>query len=378
MSNFLSGDTGNKLALLFSALGSYGQPQLMGNTLNLLNAFGQMDKERNREYLAEQAAKTATTPQFKTTPGATVSQQLFGNATTETPQADRNLLAGNLALRANPEAASNLLVQKAFGPKPAPIISKPGDVGRDPITNAILFSNPEKGPDTPADKIGLAKNDPRYAAYNEWYAKNEQDTAAAKINELKSAAAKNYNEASTPKGPQPVTVEGQLRGEFDQKTKDFVTIRDAYGKITETARNPSPAGDISLIFSYMKLLDPGSTVREGEYATAQNAASVPEQIRAKFNKALQGETLTPSQRADFVKQAGTLFGSQLKTYQQDEERYKQLAQNYGVSPGNVTYDRSNGMRPVQTSVPKPGDVQDGYTFIGGDPADPKSWKKVGK
>ena len=38
---------------------------------------------------------------------------------------------------------------------------------------------------------------------------------------------------------------------------------------------PDAAGDMALIFSYMKMLDPNSTVREGEYATAQDAGSIP-------------------------------------------------------------------------------------------------------
>jgi len=34
----------------------------------------------------------------------------------------------------------------------------------------------------------------------------------------------------------------------------------------------------------MKILDPGSVVREGEFATAQNSAGIPERIRAKYNR----------------------------------------------------------------------------------------------
>jgi hypothetical protein len=31
---------------------------------------------------------------------------------------------------------------------------------------------------------------------------------------------------------------------------------------------------------------------------------------------------------------------------------------------------------VQLGAPKPGDVQDGYRFKGGDPASPDSWEQV--
>ena len=56
---------------------------------------------------------------------------------------------------------------------------------------------------------------------------------------------------------------------------------------------------ISLIFGFMKMLDPGSVVREGEFATAQNAASIPDRIRNAYNRALEGTRLNPQQREMF-------------------------------------------------------------------------------
>ena len=57
----------------------------------------------------------------------------------------------------------------------------------------------------------------------------------------------------------------------------------------------------------MKLLDPGSTVREGEFATAQNSAGVPDVIRAKFNKVSSGERLAENTRKDFSNRSDKLF-----------------------------------------------------------------------
>jgi hypothetical protein len=153
--------------------------------------------------------------------------------------------------------------------------------------------------------------------------------------------------------------EAKLRGEFSDRTKTFEVVRDSYSKIREVAEKPSPAGDISLIFGYMKMLDPNSTVRESEYATAQNAGSIPERVRALFNKAKTGEGLTPSQRRDFLNQASKIYGSQLKTYKQDEERYGGLAKTYGSDPSRVIYDRSGGLVPVAPAIPTVGTIEDG-------------------
>lgn len=145
--------------------------------------------------------------------------------------------------------------------------------------------------------------------------------------------------------------EAKLRGEFDAKTKDFTIVRDAAATIQTVANNPSPAGDISLIFNYMKLLDPGSTVREGEYATAQNAASVPESVRAKFNKIMAGETLTPDQRADFVNQARNVYDSKLQGFTNEFNRYTDLSNIYKIDPKLVVYDRTDGVLPDAGSPP---------------------------
>lgn len=167
--------------------------------------------------------------------------------------------------------------------------------------------------------------------------------------------------------------ESKLRSEFDRKTQDFTIVRDAYSNISIVASDASPAGDLSLIFSYMKLLDPTSSVKEGEYATAQNAASVPETVRAKFNKALKGETLTPSQRADFVKQSGNIYESKRKSFESESLRYTDLAKQYKLDPNKIVYDRTNGIVKVIAKIPPVGFEQNGYIFIGVDPSKETDW-----
>ena len=44
--------------------------------------------------------------------------------------------------------------------------------------------------------------------------------------------------------------------------KSFAEQASAYGRVVASAEDPSPAGDLALIFNYMKVLDPGSTVRD--------------------------------------------------------------------------------------------------------------------
>jgi hypothetical protein len=69
--------------------------------------------------------------------------------------------------------------------------------------------------------------------------------------------------------------EGSLRNEWlkNPQTKTTQDVATAASKVAKVATGkPSAAGDLSLMFSYMKMLDPGSVVRETEQALATNAA----------------------------------------------------------------------------------------------------------
>jgi len=101
-----------------------------------------------------------------------------------------------------------------------------------------------------------------------------------------------------------------LRKEISSVTKDQKKIDAAFRKIQKAGAKATAAGDMSLIFSFMKILDPGSTVREGEFATAQNAAGVQEKVLNLYNRALDGTRLGPAQRKDFLDQAGLLTEAQ--------------------------------------------------------------------
>jgi hypothetical protein len=104
--------------------------------------------------------------------------------------------------------------------------------------------------------------------------------------------------------PKPAEIAG-LRKEFVGQAQPFKETRDAFKRLV--ASEPSAQGDLSLIFGYMRMLDPGSVVRETEFATAENAAGVPDVIRNMFNRVQTGERLNPEQREAFIGQAGNLY-----------------------------------------------------------------------
>jgi hypothetical protein len=133
-------------------------------------------------------------------------------------------------------------------------------------------------------------------------------------------------------------TEKKLRDEYVGQTKDFKTIQSAWRSIKTSGGEPSAAGDMSLIFGYMKLLDPGSTVREGEYANAQNAGGVPDRVVASYNKLLNGQILSDSQRKDFLGQAKKQYDSRRDEYGELKKSYTSLAKEYGLEPKRVVVE----------------------------------------
>lgn len=80
--------------------------------------------------------------------------------------------------------------------------------------------------------------------------------------------------------------ESAIRREFNAlpDVKEFNGVATSYDRLTRLVQSqnataaPTPAADMAIIFSYMKMLDPTSVVREGEYATVQNAGSLPTRL----------------------------------------------------------------------------------------------------
>jgi hypothetical protein len=126
-----------------------------------------------------------------------------------------------------------------------------------------------------------------------------------------------------------------LRKEATTQLSEYQKFGDAWGRVQEAAMNPSPANDIALIFAYMKILDPTSAVREGEFATAANAGSIPQRVWARYNKLMRGEELNAEQRNDFLSSAYGLVRSQHRNAQRIVDRYGNLAAGYGLNPKAV-------------------------------------------
>ena len=135
--------------------------------------------------------------------------------------------------------------------------------------------------------------------------------------------------------------------DFKKDIEPFLEISPFFETIRGAAANPSPAGDLGLIFAYMKMLDPGSVVREGEFAVAANSGGIPDRIRAQLQQVQSGQRLSPDMRRDFAETALRELENRRKTYTNSLNLAYQRADKLGVPrdfvfPENASYDLTLG------------------------------------
>lgn len=250
------------------------------------------------------------------------------------PKIDQNrLIQGLLQAGAGPEAYA-LLQPKA------PIKAGEGDVFLDPATYKPIASIP-KTPTKPGavQEFEYGLQNP---AFNQW------DQARRK------SGATNL---SVNTGQRGLDNTLKLRGDFRQEPiyKAFQEVQSAHSQITTALKQASPAGDLAGATKLMKILDPGSVVRESELGMAMAAGGLLDRIENYASLVLKGEKLTPAQRADFQKLADSLFAESERQYNAKRSEYEGIAKRNSLDvmdvlgPASSYKPRSDGwgITPVE-------------------------------
>jgi Transglycosylase SLT domain len=166
------------------------------------------------------------------------------------------------------------------------------------------------------------------------------------------------NGKSEPMVIDPTTFdrEQKLRGDFDgqQQNKEFYTVRDQFQRMQTAFADPSGTGDLTTVFTLMKILDPGSTVREGEQASAQNVGGLAQKWLGLYNSLIDGTgTLTPAVREQIYAQARRMVAAQGTSYNNRVEQQHKLARQYSLTPDNVAqkYEVPDLKAPVPSGQP---------------------------
>ena len=184
--------------------------------------------------------------------------------------------------------------------------------------------------------------------------------------QLENKRAEIAAEAAENDGPD-VSGESTLRKEFLSQNKPFQEVQRAYARV-RAVDTSNAAGQMGLIFQYMKMLDPGSTVREGEFATAQNTTGIPGAVLNAYNKARAGEFLNADQVNDFRQQADNLYAAASEGFEHSFQDYRSRSDSYGFDASRTIPDlRNSGGQAVQIESDEEYDqLPTGAQYIGPD------------
>jgi hypothetical protein len=200
-------------------------------------------------------------------------------------------------------------------------------------TNAVLDVR-QKGVQLGLTEAQIKQAEASIAASNA--AAKKDGAEAARL----EAQAKQIADGIIPNEKRP-EAERNFRNEYNDRTKTYQDTKSAYTKILAVSDPKTPdeeaAADIALIFNFMKMQDPSSTISTGEYANAQNAAGVADKVVNIYNNLLKGSKLSPTQRKAFRGQAENLYkaaGQQEDIVRKGIER---IAKGMGLNTENIFY-----------------------------------------
>lgn len=135
-------------------------------------------------------------------------------------------------------------------------------------------------------------------------------------------------------------TEMKLADDYRAQSKAFAESKSAHEQLTATlgSATTSPAATLAAATKFMKILDPGSVVRESELGMALAASGVIDRAMNYVSTLQSGQKLTATQAADFKKISGQMFQAAQRVQRDIDKDYQGKAKAYGLRPEMVTQD----------------------------------------
>ncbi len=135
-------------------------------------------------------------------------------------------------------------------------------------------------------------------------------------------------------------AENKLADDHKAQAKTFIDVRDAYSRLDAAMDKATTSAPAALAGAtvFMKLLDPGSVVRESELGMALAATGALDRAQNYYNVLKNGKVLTPSQAKEFKAVGDQLYAAAETNQKQLDQHYTGRAKAYGLDPGKVVGD----------------------------------------
>ena len=135
----------------------------------------------------------------------------------------------------------------------------------------------------------------------------------------------------------------KLRGDFRSEPiyKAHQEVQSAYSQIQQALKMASPVGDLAGATKIMKLLDPGSVVRESELGMAMAASGAMDRLINYAGNVINGTKLTPTQRKEGQALADGLYKESATQYNNKRAEYQGISERNGLNVQDVLGNESN-------------------------------------
>ena len=127
----------------------------------------------------------------------------------------------------------------------------------------------------------------------------------------------------------------QIRDQFakDPVVQRYRTTLPEVAKAMQAGKGKQ--GDLAVIYSFAKVMDPGSAVREGELQFANASASLIQRVRQYLAMVNEGKGLDPQVRRGLVDEMHSAASEYNKAYNHVYLQYRGMAQEAGFNPEQV-------------------------------------------
>jgi len=129
--------------------------------------------------------------------------------------------------------------------------------------------------------------------------------------------------------------EEKLRKEYLNRTQKYTELGGTFNNIKTSAASANGPGDIALITSFMKMLDPGSVVRETEFATGRDTAGLYANLQNQLQKAQNGQFLNATQRQQYVNLSQKYLDSAQKDANKVKQGYGDVIKDFSLNPQHI-------------------------------------------
>lgn len=248
-------------------------------------------------------------------------------------------IANDIRTLAKPSGPSELDIAKAGFKKKSPIAAAAPDASA-PASPLVAGAPATATAGSPLAQVPAATAAPKerftstkeYQIGNDTYTRDDdEDKLVKQVNDL-SQEYENHN-----------------------TTKRTYQTLENYNKLQSTVDKPGKLGvaDVANVYSWFHVVEPSSTVKDGEFKVAENASGYAKQFANILNKLESGQS-NPDLRLEFKRTAKLLLKAQLDAQRSVDDKFENRAKKTGLNDlsevVNPIFKNLNDEMSKETSV----------------------------